>query len=93
MTLLQNTNIKPSLADGIVQGLREGDQMVPPSAAPGGARSVSQVGVAAKDWPEPGRAAVAATVIRKAAGGPRRAAGRSHPRPPAPGSAPPRLHP
>ena len=92
MALMQRTNIKKSLASAILQGLGEGDHVVPPAARPGGARSVSQVGVAANDWPESGRAAVAVTAIRKAAGGQPRSKARSRSGPPAQGSSP-RLHP
>jgi hypothetical protein len=90
--LVNRTNIKPSLARKIVQGLLDGDQMVPQPAPPGGARSVSGTGVAAADWPEPPRTAVAATAIRQAAGGPARTAARARPRSQPPGRAP-RRHP
>ena len=91
MTLMNRTNIKPEMAQAIVDGLRDGDGMVPRSA-PRAARSVDRTGVPAADWPEPPRAAVAAVAIRQAAGGKRRAAARSHSRPPSQGSAN-RLHP
>jgi hypothetical protein len=92
MTLMQRTNINPVLAQAILRGLKAGDRLVPGSAAPAAAKSVSEVGPGAADWPAPPVAAVAATVIGKATGGQRRVRARSHPRTPTQGP-PPRLHP
>jgi hypothetical protein len=90
MTLLSRTNVSPALA-AMAAGLRDGEQMVP-GKPPTGRRSVAKVGVAAADWPDPPQAAVAATVIRQAAGGQRRFTARARPRPQSQGRAP-GLHP
>jgi hypothetical protein len=89
-TLLNNTSVSPAVA-AMAAGLREGEGMVP-GKPPTGTRSVAGFGVAARDWPEPAQSAVAATVIRKTAGGQRRPTAR--PRPPAAGQGrPPGLRP
>jgi hypothetical protein len=89
-TLLNNTNVSPVVA-AMAAGLRAADEMVP-GKPPAGKRTVAGVGVAAHDWPDPPQSAVAATVIRKTAGGQRRPTAR--PRPPAAGQGQaPGLHP
>jgi hypothetical protein len=90
MTLLSRTNVSPALA-AMAAGLRDGERMVP-GTPPAGRRSVAQAGVAAADWPDQPQAAVAATVIRHAAGGHRRSPARPHPRPQSQGR-PPGLRP
>jgi hypothetical protein len=81
MTLLSNTNVSPAVA-AMAAGLRAGEEMVPGKPPPG-RRTVAGIGVAARDWPEPGPVSAAATVIRRTAGARNRPTAR--PRPPAPG--------
>jgi hypothetical protein len=80
VTLMNRTNADPELIRQVADGRREGARLVPPAAPAARPRTVASTGPGAVDWPSTPRAAVEATVLRRAAGGkPRRAARRDHP--------------
>ena len=91
MALEGRTSASPELIARIVEGLRDGSVIVPAGPARPAPRTVAAAGPGAADWPGTVHDGVAATTLRRAAGGRPARAGRSR-RAPAQSRAP-RPHP